>query len=652
MPQDSTIPVAEFDPKSGAPLFPPEYYSKKYGVSPEQYNLYAKGTGAADAKPARQGTTKVVRGTWLKNKMQSLNEDPVFKNASEAGKSAFKEKAYKSWVVPYYKHIGMTPPSMEDFVSGKHNFTLTERANEKIQNFRSGLAKDEAVAMKTAVGSAKSIAGGLGDFTNWMFDFTEEGVTNPVGDSLKKAEKYLGEKEQFWQQYINQKHGDTTKDRWYSHLDETATEIGTQAVMFEATGASKAAKVFQLANPKTASVMAQVGKAAYNGAVDGLFFGAATNRDKAGEYAAGGAVLGGLGKGLKIGLWDRLQIGIKSASQYFQHTPPSVAKQAVGTAIQRVSQPPTIYTPSGDVIPVTSKMLSGIKYTLPVPDAPVGLLPKTGTVPPNPDGLPAKAYNLIRDNVTKAGGKFLGISKLKDNSWMVWFNSPNHQSTQALITTSEAPTVEAIQNILKQGEVRMGVSQSSQQATNLPENHNKAVQGLVDFIHNNAIDKYNKHFSELKPGQQRMVLIDLLKANVDAKISMQRTGVSYKVMQAYLAEEEEKVVSQFPKAKQIQKLVDGYVGGSGIAPAADIPTAKYRTLLPHHMTTEESPVKHISARISFLKNSLRSAKTSEEKEALTQAIKEEKELLAKVSDKLRKQHERMNQAIGIGGGAD
>jgi hypothetical protein len=280
------LPVAEFNPRTGAPTS-----SKQKIVS---------------AKPLEISDVKTFKGKWLKDKLTSLYNDPKFKDASPEQQKAYKSLAYEKWVSPYYTKVLKTnAPPKEDWLTrgGAHEITFLE----KMRSFGTNLDKEVSLhTMKTTTnvtaGLLRNVADGLDYISTTMAN------TSPVAEVVRKSSQFVEKKGEEWQGRIEDQHRETHGGKDLSFKNDIPgriAELGTQAIFFEATGAAKAAKLFNVANPKTAALALQIAKASWNGAVDFAAWSASQGEkpSEIGASAVSGAVLGGVLKtGQRAGL--------------------------------------------------------------------------------------------------------------------------------------------------------------------------------------------------------------------------------------------------------------------------------------------------------------------------------------------------------------
>ena len=162
----------------------------------------------------------------------------------------------------------------------------------------------------------------------------------------------------------------------------------------------------------------------------------------------------------------------------------------------------------------------------------------------------------------------------------------------------------------------------SAEGSALSEQSRKASTIAASELEKYSQEKFKRSFKELGYIQKAHVLNKLLAVTHDAVQTASFEGMPKQLVQAQAKEQDDLMAQIFPEAKASQQKVEAFVKQSGLEPQS----IKLLATLPHHNTTIDSPVRHISGRISFLQNQLRTAKASE-KEGLQQALKEEYNLL-------------------------
>jgi len=108
------------------------------------------------------------------------------------------------------------------------------------------------------------------------------------------------------------------------------------------------------------------------------------------------------------------------------------------------------------------------------------------------------------------------------------------------------------------------------------------------------------------------------------------TSLSGMFDEAMLKDGEESMQKVVPAAAKLQSEIDQVIKSHGVDPTE----AKLATKLPRHQTTIDSPISHISARISFLRNQLKAADKNDlimsEVDTLREALRQEQELYKQV----------------------
>lgn len=156
----------------------------------------------------------------------------------------------------------------------------------------------------------------------------------------------------------------------------------------------------------------------------------------------------------------------------------------------------------------------------------------------------------------------------------------------------------------------------------LNEQSRKASTIAASELEKYSQEKFKRSFKDLGYIQKAHVLNKFLAVTKDAVSTAQREGMPKQLVQAQAKEQDDLMTQIFPEAKASQQKIEEFVKQSGLEPQS----TKMLATLPHHNTTIDSPIRHISGRISFLQNQLRTAKASE-KEGIQQALQEEYSLL-------------------------
>lgn len=314
----SPIPKPEFSVRTGQPLS---------DIDLSQSETSVKVPVKAAAKQPSTSTPK--RGMFLVNRLNKLYTDPLYKNGDETVKQYYKDKAYDKWVVPYYKHIGENAPTREEFLSGQH-----KSSNSKLGWYQGIVDKAPGMGY-AALKETSKITGGLaglmsyaGAGIDWIAgsDVDEkQGGLKKAGTNdknlethLKDVQVYFKTKEDYYDKQLeasNDGHAST----WRDNPEQKTAQLVTQGVFFEATGAGKAAKLFQVANPRTAAMLVKMVKSSWNTAV-GFGLWSASQGDTPQDIkssAETGAVLGPLGAlGKKITGLDKFHDMLTTMFKY------------------------------------------------------------------------------------------------------------------------------------------------------------------------------------------------------------------------------------------------------------------------------------------------------------------------------------------------
>lgn len=140
----------------------------------------------------------------------------------------------------------------------------------------------------------------------------------------------------------------------------------------------------------------------------------------------------------------------------------------------------------------------------------------------------------------------------------------------------------------------------SPETSALNEQSRKASTIAATSLDKYSMEKFKKPFKELGYIQKAHVLNKLLAVTADAAETAKREGMPKQLVQAQAKEQDELMAQIFPEAKASQQKVEEFVKQSGLEPQS----TKLLATLPHHNTTIDSPMKHIQARVSFLKGRL------------------------------------------------
>jgi hypothetical protein len=293
---DQSLPVPEFSVRTGEPIGAPKQTVR--------------------AKTIEISDVKVAKGTWLRNKLSTLYNDPKYKTGTPEQQQQWKSLAYDKWLSPYYKNVlKIDPPKKEEWLTGQYSktgFVQRSRAwGEKL---------DQEILGHSLKATSDITAGLLHNVADAVESIDKAFGETPQGQQRAQSVRSLGDKyteygkvsEQYLESVHNKPHGE--KPRFSEDIPGKVSELGTQAIFFEATGAGKLVKILNVANPKTAALAVQMAKASYNGAVDyGLW--SASQGEKAGDIeasVAAGAVLGPVAKVGQRKLFDPLKESFKS----------------------------------------------------------------------------------------------------------------------------------------------------------------------------------------------------------------------------------------------------------------------------------------------------------------------------------------------------
>lgn len=249
---DNDLPKVEFDVRTGAP---------KQGVK------------ASSNKVIEVSDVKTQKGLWLKNKLLSLYNDPKYKNATPEQQKSWRSLAYQKWVTPYYKQILKTDPPTEEYLFEKigHGETFKQkytRLNEELR-LHTLKAASEATSGLIHLGSV-TVGAAIDHFSDYKNDpdFHPEKGDRTLTQIIESSRKLFDEGTKEFSEELKQYHGGQEKIPFKNDIPGRIAELGTGAAFFEATGAAKAAKVLNVANPRTAALAYQMAKASWNGAID------------------------------------------------------------------------------------------------------------------------------------------------------------------------------------------------------------------------------------------------------------------------------------------------------------------------------------------------------------------------------------------------
>lgn len=548
MPQDNqnSIPVVEFDPRSGKPLFSPEYYER----TAEQYKDYdAKGEPKQQTENSYKGSIR--RGMWLKGKLETLQNDPKYKAGTPEQQREWKSLAYDKWVQPYYKNVlKVDPPVKEEWLTGQYSKTgFVQRSHEY------GEKLDREILGHTLKATTDITAGllhNVADAVEAIDKMKIFGGETSQGQQRAQQIRKIGDKyteygkqaDQYLESIHNRSHGEKPKFR--EDIPGKISELGTQAIFFEATGGAKIAKVLNVANPKTAALAFQMAKASWNGAVDyGMW--SASQGDKPEEVVQNFGTGGVLGPIAKLGQRKILGPLLETFKTLFKWGGKEAVEQVLSESVEEASD---------------------------------------------------RVHSIKEGNYRPSG-------------WIHDIESP-HSSVfdPDFGIKSSVRTVAKSSTLTPEGQRLVGAT----------------VQQLDMF----AQAKFKKNYADLPYIQKINILNKALSTVSEAAQSAKSEGMPKQLIQAQAKEEDELMASIFPEAKVSQQKIDKFIVENGEAPVA----TKFLASLPHHNTTVESPWKHLQARVSFLKNQLRTAK-GEEKQSIQQALDDEYSLMKQKKQKAK-----------------
>lgn len=233
-------------------------------------------TGGTSKKPLSPTTTPQTststfkRGKWLSNRLSSLYNDPTYKRASSDIQDYYKRQAYNKWVVPYYKHIKLDPPSLDNFLKGQSISSSEANIRDRIERQSRQNQRQQLAMVGTtdrAIAGMSSLLGHLSDVLP-VTQLLPSQSFDPVRQFAKTGEDYYDRQAQDME--------DRIQDLGGHNLGTRTSQLVASAAMFEATGAAKGANFFKIANPRTAEYSTRLLKSIWNGAVTGMFWGAST----------------------------------------------------------------------------------------------------------------------------------------------------------------------------------------------------------------------------------------------------------------------------------------------------------------------------------------------------------------------------------------
>lgn len=451
---------------------------------------------------------------WLNNKLATLYNDPIYKQGNSDVQAAYKRKAYDKWVVPFFKKTGKDNPwkTPDEFINPT---TLTKRLyTEQQKDIKSKQGEKQQAAM---VGATDKAIAGISSFLNTIGTTTEnlwfhgQPTENKI-PALKESEQYYDKQAQIMEERVQGLGGHDIRTR--------ASQVIAESALFEATGAAKGAKLFQLANPRTADYATRLLKAGWNGAVTGLFWGTSTGTKPQDlhEDASTFALLGMTG--------------------------------ASGTALYKFLRTFTRSAPPETIQAV-------------ITEAATKLTSKEGVLVPRE--------------------KSFDINKPLDNR-----------------TAATAGIAQTLNTMAAQ------------------------VSGSQEI---------NGAFQQLTPKQQKLVLTRLFGA-----LSQFHNEETFNLMKQLeplrLQEQEQNARQVAPVVQQVQESIDKFIKERVPDVATkpeELSRMKTGAVLPHHVTNENSPIQHISARMSWLRSQLKRTDLSgADRDIFQTSLNEEKELYKKV----------------------
>lgn len=232
--------------------------------------------GGTSKKPLSQTTTPQTstgtfkRGKWLSNRLTSLYDDPTYKRANGDVQNYYKRLAYNKWVVPYYKHIKLDPPSLDNFLKGQGISSGEANLRDSIERQSRQNQKQQLAMVGTtdrAIAGISSLLGHLNEILP-VTQLIPSSAFTPLKQFAKTGEDYYDRQAQDME--------DRIQDLGGHNVGTRTSQLIASAALFEATGAAKGSNFFKIANPRTAEYSTRLLKSIWNGAVTGLFWGAST----------------------------------------------------------------------------------------------------------------------------------------------------------------------------------------------------------------------------------------------------------------------------------------------------------------------------------------------------------------------------------------
>lgn len=369
MPQAQTVPSnddlvqPEFDVRTGEPKKPQGIKSNSISTSKQSTVINAS-------------DIKVSKGKWLKDKLNSLYEDPKFKTASPEQQKQYRSLAYDKWIAPYYKSVLKDePPTKEQWLT-KDFSTYQQGTIAKDAPIKDAYKKVGSEiglhTLKATSDISSGIAHDLSYVGRMMDSFFEVDKDLKPGERnveqvLSDVSGYMYKKSEYYAGRLENIHGSLPgeKPKFSKDVPGRLAELGTGAVFFEATGGAKVAKVLNVANPKTAALAYQMAKASWNGAVDyGMW--SASQGDSPKEIADSFATGGVLGPAAKLVQRRGLDPLFEAFKSLFKWGDKTTSTQVIEQIIEKAS------TKSGETTPTTLQSLVRDKKLSPEGDKLIG----------------------------------------------------------------------------------------------------------------------------------------------------------------------------------------------------------------------------------------------------------------------------------------
>lgn len=230
----------------------------------------------------------------------------------------------------------------------------------------------------------------------------------------------------------------------------------------------------------------------------------------------------------------------------------------------------------------------------------------------------SKASELPSDAATFALAD-LGLSKASSVFFKVFNKFVDHglvtqtlQEAASDLVSGKGVTKPKVEDIVKGGtEVNKQASRAA------------AAKLLNEMAQKLEGGESNGAYKKLTPKQQKALLMRLSMVGKQAT----ETSLDSSFNEAMLQDSEASMKQVAPSASKIQQEIDQVIKSHGVDPVQ----AKLATKLPHHETHIDSPIQHITARISYLTNRLKARGRDElimsDIDTLKEALRQEKELL-------------------------